>query len=174
MDGAGVSLDALDRVGVVTGPGSFTGTRIGVAFARGLGLALGVPVIGVSALRAVLPVEAVEDVAGDLALVLTPAQTREPDLTFWGQVFCTRMPRSLPFEIGRDALLRRFEDWEGAVVADEGGPVPQALGGVRLAPFGEPALGAALAALTLDPRMAPPVPAYVREPDAVPRRAVPA
>lgn len=42
----------IDALVVGTGPGSFTGTRIGLAAARGLGLALGVPGAGVSTLDA--------------------------------------------------------------------------------------------------------------------------
>ena len=42
----------LDRIAVTTGPGSFTGIRIGLAMARAMGLALGVPVVGVSTLAA--------------------------------------------------------------------------------------------------------------------------
>jgi tRNA threonylcarbamoyladenosine biosynthesis protein TsaB len=42
----------LDRIVVTTGPGSFTGIRVGVAMARAMGLALGVPVVGVSTLAA--------------------------------------------------------------------------------------------------------------------------
>ena len=42
----------LDAVVVGTGPGSFTGTRVGIAVARGLGLALGVEGAGVSTLDA--------------------------------------------------------------------------------------------------------------------------
>jgi len=47
-----LSYQALTRLAVTTGPGSFTGLRIGLSTARGLGLALGIPVIGVPTLRA--------------------------------------------------------------------------------------------------------------------------
>jgi tRNA threonylcarbamoyladenosine biosynthesis protein TsaB len=40
----------LGRIAVTTGPGSFTGVRVGLAAARGFGVATGVPVVGVSTL----------------------------------------------------------------------------------------------------------------------------
>lgn len=45
---------ALDRVAVTIGPGSFTGLRVGLSAARAIGLAAGVPVVGVSTLAALL------------------------------------------------------------------------------------------------------------------------
>jgi len=49
---AGLSAADLGRVVCGTGPGSFTGIRIGIAAARGLALALDLPLAGVSTLAA--------------------------------------------------------------------------------------------------------------------------
>ena len=43
---------ALDRLAVTTGPGTFTGQRVGLAFMRGLRVALKKPLIGMTTLEA--------------------------------------------------------------------------------------------------------------------------
>jgi tRNA threonylcarbamoyladenosine biosynthesis protein TsaB len=49
---AGVVFAEIDRIAVTTGPGSFTGVRVGLSFARALALALNKPCIGVNTLEA--------------------------------------------------------------------------------------------------------------------------
>jgi tRNA threonylcarbamoyladenosine biosynthesis protein TsaB len=49
---AGIAFAALDRIAVTTGPGSFTGLRVGLSAARGLALAAHKPVVGLSTLTA--------------------------------------------------------------------------------------------------------------------------
>ena len=52
MQAAGQPFAALDRIAVTVGPGSFTGLRVGISAARGLGLAADKPVAGVTTLSA--------------------------------------------------------------------------------------------------------------------------
>jgi tRNA threonylcarbamoyl adenosine modification protein YeaZ len=52
MDKALIGFATLDRIAVTTGPGSFTGLRVGIAAARGIALAAGKPAVGLSTLAA--------------------------------------------------------------------------------------------------------------------------
>lgn len=53
MARAQCAFSDLDRIAVTTGPGSFTGVRVGLAAARGIGLAANLPVIGITTFEAV-------------------------------------------------------------------------------------------------------------------------
>lgn len=52
MRGVEGGFSSLDRIAVTTGPGSFTGIRVGLAMARAMGAVLAIPVVGVSTLAA--------------------------------------------------------------------------------------------------------------------------
>ena len=52
MKESGIAFDALDRVAATTGPGSFTGLRVGLSAARGIALAANKPVVGITTLTA--------------------------------------------------------------------------------------------------------------------------
>jgi tRNA threonylcarbamoyl adenosine modification protein YeaZ len=52
MQQADMPFSALDRIAVTTGPGSFTGLRVGISAARGIALAAGKPAVGLTTLAA--------------------------------------------------------------------------------------------------------------------------
>lgn len=52
LDQADIGFDALDGVAVTCGPGTFTGVRVGLSAARAYGLALKIPVLAVGTLAA--------------------------------------------------------------------------------------------------------------------------
>ncbi|NHT74518.1 tRNA (adenosine(37)-N6)-threonylcarbamoyltransferase complex dimerization subunit type 1 TsaB [Rhizobiaceae bacterium CRRU44] len=76
LEAAGLEMDKVDRIAVTIGPGSFTGIRVGVATARGLGLALGRPVVGISVLQA-LATSVLATAPGHPVLIVTDAKREE-------------------------------------------------------------------------------------------------
>jgi tRNA threonylcarbamoyladenosine biosynthesis protein TsaB len=68
LSAAGLSLSQIELIGVGLGPGSFTGLRVGVATAKGLALATGIPICGVSSLEVLA--RGVLDAADRAAVVL--------------------------------------------------------------------------------------------------------
>jgi tRNA threonylcarbamoyladenosine biosynthesis protein TsaB len=82
---AGIGPGELDGLVVGTGPGSFTGVRIGLATARGLALALDIPVAGVSTLHAFRGGEPVIDARRGEVFTTGPALARPEDLDVRGR-----------------------------------------------------------------------------------------
>ena len=76
---AKIQISDIDLIGVVAGPGSFTGVRIGVAVAQGLSLSAAIPAVSLSSL-ALLAIAAVSESSFDRVLVSD--QAREGELYF--------------------------------------------------------------------------------------------
>lgn len=162
MRKAGVAFADLDRVAVVVGPGSFTGVRVGVAFARGLGLSLDVPVVGVTSLEALDALPRAGRVLGVLA-----AKRRPPEQTWWAQELADGRGAGGAFEAGAEDVLRHAA--QAGSVCGHVSSLPDAVQAQRVA--GEPrASAAALFAERLAGELPAARPVYVREPDATPMR----
>jgi tRNA threonylcarbamoyladenosine biosynthesis protein TsaB len=161
---AGGGFAALDRIGVTVGPGSFTGLRVGLAFAQGLGAALDRPVVGVSALAGLAASVTGE---GPVAALIDARR---------GQVYAAfgrdGEARALSLEAAADAAARLEPD---ATLVGSGAPLmAEAAPGARILDLAGPA-PEALAVLTAaaDPGSSPPRPLYLRAPDATPPSRLP-
>jgi len=161
-------FESLDRIGVTVGPGSFTGLRVGLAFAQGLGAALDRPVVGVSALDAL----AASAPAALLTAALIDARRGQVYARFWRDGVPTSAPEALNLE---DAADRIAGLGSGVHLVGTGAPLlgdrfPDGLTLSLDGPSPE-----ALAALTAsaDPATHPPRPLYLRAPDATPPTRLP-
>jgi tRNA threonylcarbamoyladenosine biosynthesis protein TsaB len=67
---AKMPFSALDRIAVTTGPGSFTGLRVGIAAARGIALAAGKPAFGLTTLAAFAAPLIAADAATGIAVAI--------------------------------------------------------------------------------------------------------
>ncbi len=80
MGQAGIKFEDLDAVVTTTGPGAFTGLRIGMSAAKALGLSLGIPVFGITTLQALATQYAREkNPADSLAVII---ETKREDFYF--------------------------------------------------------------------------------------------
>jgi tRNA threonylcarbamoyladenosine biosynthesis protein TsaB len=159
MAEAELAFDRIERIGVTVGPGSFTGLRVGLAFGKGLGAALGVPVAGVGVLEA-LAAEAE-------GLVFAAVDARRDQVYLQG--FDDGRPLMAPdaLELGTAAArLAEIAAGRPFALVGSGAPLFADLAPAArvLTPAGADARQVARLAAARPP--APPRPLYLRAPDA--------
>jgi tRNA threonylcarbamoyladenosine biosynthesis protein TsaB len=125
LDEAALALAAFDLIAVTTGPGAFTGVRIGLAAARGLALASGLPLLGITSFAAVAAQVTEEQRHGRSLVVALDSKRPEVYLQSFAESGAA---------LG-DGRLVAPADWAGVVPA----------GALLLAGDGAPRLAAALA-----------------------------
>jgi len=154
---AGIAFSELDRIGVTRGPGSFTGLRVGLAFAKGLGFALGRPVVGIGTLQALAA-----GVAGPAAAVIDARRDQ-----IYVQAFGDGEPLTPPEALRvEDAALRLVPFRPTRLVGPGAALLAKAFPGAEVAAGGvDPVALAGLVAAAPEPRTAP-EPLYLRAPDA--------
>jgi tRNA threonylcarbamoyl adenosine modification protein YeaZ len=175
MRGVDGGFASLGRIAVATGPGSFTGIRVGLAMARAMGLALAIPVVGVSTLAAFAAPLLSEPKPGIIAAAI---DARHGSVYF--QLFeasgrpmgpprcdtareCVRAIGAGPAWLAGDAAQ---------IVANEAhrAGLPHDLDAARDAPD---IVALAWMGLALFPSVSPARPIYVKPPDARPNPAEP-
>lgn len=173
MKRADLAFTAIDRIVVTTGPGSFTGLRVGIAAARGIALAAAKPAVGVSTLAAYAAPHLAED---DTAPVIAAIDARHDHVYL--QVFGPA---------GRIVMAPRLAALNEAVRA--AAAAPSRIVGSAAQAIVERLSSGGRAPLRVDPRdapdilwvarvgavlpegQAPPKPQYLRMPDAQPQNA---
>jgi tRNA threonylcarbamoyl adenosine modification protein YeaZ len=165
---AGAKLSDVAAVVVGTGPGPFTGLRVGMVTAAALGDALGVPVHGVCSLDGI----AADVATGEPLVVVTDARRRE---VYWAAYDAAGARVDGPHVAAPAALVERLPGLGAAAAA---GPSAAVTGlPVRATAGPSPAglVSVAAGALRAGAAPAPLEPLYLRRPDAVPpgqRKAV--
>jgi len=115
---AGTDWSGVELIAVGTGPGTFTGIRIGVATARALASARRAPIAGVSTLQALASAAVGAERDGELLLAVLDARRREVFVAGWDPVEAGRAdaepvlaPRTLAPHLLADALAGSGERW---------------------------------------------------------------
>ncbi len=185
-------FEALDRIGVTVGPGSFTGLRVGLAFAQGLGAALGIPVVGISTLEALARSKHPEPTGSMGVAAAIDARRGQVYLQTFHDGLADEPAQALSVDAACERLVRPKDSFAWSLVGSGAPLIVDALARHWPKPVGQAAApepvsseeasrlivnptAEALAALTLaaDPVDNPPSPLYLRAPDATPPTRLP-
>lgn len=161
---ARLGFSALDRIVVTVGPGSFTGLRVGLAFAKAMGLAMNIPCLGIGTLEALAA-----SAPRDAPLVVAALDARRGQIYLQGfrHGVALAPPDVLPIETARarltawgvDAATVRVGSGSSLLMNTAEGVAPGSVAAID--PLCLARLGASLSAAER-----PPQPLYLRSPDA--------
>jgi tRNA threonylcarbamoyladenosine biosynthesis protein TsaB len=173
MQRAELGFSEIDRVAVTTGPGSFTGLRVGISAARGIALAADRPAVGVSTLSAFAAPHLAEDKTVRVIAAIDARHEHVYLQVFGANGRIVVAPRLAPLDEALRAVCEapcRIVGSAALAVVDrlpKGAPVPLHLD-ARDAPDIDwvARMGAAL-----PEGQSPPKPLYLRAPDAQPQHA---
>ena len=160
MREANIAFASLDRLAVTTGPGTFTGQRVGLAFMRGLKVALRKPLIGVTTLDAMAAAT-----KASRAAVIHDAKRDEAYLLLREGKETVLAPVVMPF---KDAVAR-IAAFGTCAIAGTGAAAAGAVlgGGFTVSGIRQPdALWVGRLAMERPASDLPPAPLYLRAPDA--------
>ena len=175
VDLAGAAFDDLSAVAVTIGPGAFTGLRIGLAAARGIGLAAGIPVIGLTTLETIAA--AVPASERNDATIAAVVESKRSDI-YLQSFDASLVPLGPPASVMPDALPAALPAGTVVFAGTAAQRAYQALddpGRIRLSvswPHPDTRVLASIAAGRLQEANAagnpikPPEPLYLRPPDA--------
>ena len=166
MAAAAIDYDALDRIAVTVGPGSFTGLRVGIATARGLAMAAKKPAIGVTTTEALAAAVLANERHDSSQKILSVIDSKRDDV--FAQVFAIDgTPITDILNVGYADLATTFPG-RMIVTGDATAKALLHLGADALSSLASPVctaehIAAIAAKRDIDPRG--PMPAYVRAPD---------
>jgi len=175
---ADIDKSAISHIGVNTGPGSFTGMRIGVATVRALGLALQIKAVGVNrfeAIRYAVAQAGSQQNNRPCAVILPAVQDQ-----FSIQIFeANGTPLSLPYQATVEEIIAQLPPCPIVLSGNANETIAAELKNRRLidvdrvdvTPEAELDAIAAIATAASPPYQ-PPIPLYMRPADAKPMQAL--
>lgn len=120
----GGGFQRLDAVAVTTGPGGFTGVRIGLATARGLALARNLPLIGITSFEVAAAAATVAERGGRTAVAVLDSKRSEVFAQVFGEDLAPLAP---PREVALPALDSALPPGPLVVTGDAAGAALAAL-----------------------------------------------
>lgn len=171
LKGIDGGLSSVGKVAVSVGPGSFTGLRVGLSAARAIGVATGLPVVGVTTLSAY----AAPHILGGTTLSIASLIDARHGNAYCQFVSASGHPLIEPARMALEDIARALGNGGVKVIGPGAGllqPYADILGPqvfIEPSPSAPDCVWIARLGLAADPAHAPPEPLYLRGADAKPQ-----